>query len=217
MISDIKKGDTVKCLNCKKHILIDDKTFIFDSEAEYIKCPHCGATADIILYHCASGIGDDAEPTKVIVVTNEQHFNSLSKEEQERIYSFGRCALCDDVKNCLHIEYGKRNGYFRYPYGNVFACAYHTRQWRNSEYKEDDPIWHCSKAWFKEWDMANQKVLYMQHKKELFESGVKGQDHDFDLFDDNEKQNFIDLYNKLIDKQLERAKRQLKQLEDIPN
>lgn len=217
-MDEIKKGDTVKCLNCKEHILLDDKTFIFDSEAEYIKCPHCGTMADIILYHCASGIGENAEPTKVIETTNEQHFDSLPKKEQERIYSFGRCALCDKVKTCLHIEFSPKEGYFYYtPYNYQWRCAYNTQQWANSEYKKEDAIWYCSKSWFDEWNLANQKVLYLEHRKNLFENEVKEHNSAFYLFSDDDKQKIIDFYNQAIDKDLERAKRQLKQLEEIKN
>lgn len=47
----IQKGDKVKCLNCGKTITLDDETFIFDFEAEYICCPHCKAKIDVQYYH----------------------------------------------------------------------------------------------------------------------------------------------------------------------
>ncbi len=50
-ISEIKKGDTIGCLDCGKPIKLDDKTFIFDFDAEYIFCPHCKSKIDVQMYH----------------------------------------------------------------------------------------------------------------------------------------------------------------------
>lgn len=50
-IAKIKIGDKVKCLNCGEPISLDGKTFIFNSEAEYIYCPYCKAKIDVQYYH----------------------------------------------------------------------------------------------------------------------------------------------------------------------
>lgn len=50
-IGKIQIGDKVKCLNCGKEIILNNKTCIFDSKAEYIKCPHCKKTYDVQYYH----------------------------------------------------------------------------------------------------------------------------------------------------------------------
>lgn len=50
-IREIQIGDKFKCLNCGKEIILNNKTYIFDSEVEYIKCPHCKKTYDVQYYH----------------------------------------------------------------------------------------------------------------------------------------------------------------------
>lgn len=50
-LSEIKRGMTLKCLKCRKPILVSDETFIMDFGAEYIKCPHCETTCDVQIYH----------------------------------------------------------------------------------------------------------------------------------------------------------------------
>lgn len=51
MIKSINHGDALKCLKCARRIVINSETFAFDSEAEYIKCPHCGCVYDAQAYH----------------------------------------------------------------------------------------------------------------------------------------------------------------------
>lgn len=51
MINEIKQGDTVKCLYFGKPILLNEETFVFDSEAEYIYCPSCEQKIDTHYYH----------------------------------------------------------------------------------------------------------------------------------------------------------------------
>ncbi len=53
-ISEIKKGDTVKCLRCGSDIKLDNETFIFDADAEYIYCPHCKLKIDVQAYHLSN-------------------------------------------------------------------------------------------------------------------------------------------------------------------
>lgn len=50
-IYNISKGDKLKCLNCGKTIEVNEKSFVMDSEAEYIKCPHCKSDYDVQYYH----------------------------------------------------------------------------------------------------------------------------------------------------------------------
>lgn len=49
--TELNVGDTVKCIDCGNPIMLDDKTFIFDCEAEYIYCPHCKSKKDVHIYH----------------------------------------------------------------------------------------------------------------------------------------------------------------------
>lgn len=51
MISEIKRGDKVKCLFCGETIEIKEETFLLDFDAEYVLCPSCGKKADSIYYH----------------------------------------------------------------------------------------------------------------------------------------------------------------------
>lgn len=48
----IKVGDTVRCLNCKEPIRLEDgKTVFVNFEGEYIYCPKCNKYCDIQYYH----------------------------------------------------------------------------------------------------------------------------------------------------------------------
>ena len=49
MLSEIKIGDKIKCLDCGEVITIEEIKFTFD--AEYIVCPKCGKFRDIQYYH----------------------------------------------------------------------------------------------------------------------------------------------------------------------
>ena len=51
MIAEIKKGDTLECLNCKSPILINEQNFKFNWECEYVLCPKCKAAYDVQAYH----------------------------------------------------------------------------------------------------------------------------------------------------------------------
>ena len=51
MISEIKRGDKVKCLFCGKTIEINKKTFLLDFDGEYVLCPYCKRAGDSIYYH----------------------------------------------------------------------------------------------------------------------------------------------------------------------
>lgn len=48
---EIKIGDKIKCLNCKKIIQIKEETFKLNCWTEYIKCPHCNKSYDVQYYH----------------------------------------------------------------------------------------------------------------------------------------------------------------------
>lgn len=50
-ILEIKQGDKIKCLNCKKLILINTNTFKFDEIGEYILCPICNKVYSTDFYH----------------------------------------------------------------------------------------------------------------------------------------------------------------------
>ena len=50
-ISSFGTGDTLECLNCKSPILLDEQTFKFNWECEYILCPKCKAVYDVLAYH----------------------------------------------------------------------------------------------------------------------------------------------------------------------
>lgn len=51
MLESIGQGDILKCLNCGEPIKVDEKTLLFDSEAEYIFCPKCRSYYDVSAYH----------------------------------------------------------------------------------------------------------------------------------------------------------------------
>lgn len=51
MLSNIKVGMILKCLKCKQPIELNRNTFIIDSFAEYIMCPHCKYVIDVQYYH----------------------------------------------------------------------------------------------------------------------------------------------------------------------
>lgn len=51
MLCEIKLGDKLKCMNCKKMIEISKETFKHDAVGEYIFCPHCETGTDTIVYH----------------------------------------------------------------------------------------------------------------------------------------------------------------------
>lgn len=55
MISEIKIGDKVKCLNCGEEIELTRETFYADADAEYIKCNYCGFIKDVQAYHMSHG------------------------------------------------------------------------------------------------------------------------------------------------------------------
>lgn len=48
---EITIGDTIRCLNCNKKIILDSNTFVLDFAGEYIVCPSCGAAYDVLQYH----------------------------------------------------------------------------------------------------------------------------------------------------------------------
>lgn len=49
MIGSISLGDEMKCLFCREPFVLEK--IDFDSQAEYIKCPHCQKSTDIHNYH----------------------------------------------------------------------------------------------------------------------------------------------------------------------
>lgn len=51
MIEQIGHGDKIKCLNCGKPILINEKTFKFDDIGEYIVCPNCNKCYNVDFYN----------------------------------------------------------------------------------------------------------------------------------------------------------------------
>ena len=51
MIKEISTGDTIRCLNCKKEIVITSETFKFNPMCEYIECPYCQRSYDVQTYH----------------------------------------------------------------------------------------------------------------------------------------------------------------------
>jgi hypothetical protein len=51
MIPEIKRGDTVECLKCKRPILLDGHTFKLSFNGEYIHCPLCDWAYDVRAYH----------------------------------------------------------------------------------------------------------------------------------------------------------------------
>lgn len=50
-LPEIKEGDKLKCLKCKKTILLDNDTFKMSADGEYIHCPHCNSDIDTQYYH----------------------------------------------------------------------------------------------------------------------------------------------------------------------
>ena len=56
-ICSIEIGDKLKCVDCGKVFTIKKDTFSFDSEAEYLTCPHCKKTRSVDTYYA---IGEKA-------------------------------------------------------------------------------------------------------------------------------------------------------------
>ena len=50
-IHEIKIGDKIECLNCKKPIIINENSFQLRLLYEAIVCPSCGLALDVQLYH----------------------------------------------------------------------------------------------------------------------------------------------------------------------
>ena len=50
MLAELKQGMIVECLSCQQPIKLDNKTFLFNSEIEYIRCPKCNKCFDTIGY-----------------------------------------------------------------------------------------------------------------------------------------------------------------------
>lgn len=50
-VPEIKIGDKLKCLNCKKPILLNKDTFKANESMEYIHCPYCKVNIDVQQYH----------------------------------------------------------------------------------------------------------------------------------------------------------------------
>lgn len=53
MIKEIKLGDKLFCLNCRKKFEL--KKIVATADAELIVCPHCKAGIDIQNYHLYGG------------------------------------------------------------------------------------------------------------------------------------------------------------------
>lgn len=63
MLTHIRRGDVLVCLNCGKPIVLTNKTFTLDCSAEHIECPNCKAKYDVQVYHARGSkiLGKEAE------------------------------------------------------------------------------------------------------------------------------------------------------------
>lgn len=57
-LKEIKIGMVLKCLNCRKPIVLNDDAFVINKNGEYIRCPHCYFSHDVQLYH---RLGEEAK------------------------------------------------------------------------------------------------------------------------------------------------------------
>lgn len=49
-VVSIGRGDEVECLDCGRSFVLDNDTFTFDHEAEWVICPHCERARDVGYY-----------------------------------------------------------------------------------------------------------------------------------------------------------------------
>ena len=59
MLSEMKQGMTVKCLNCGKPIKLTNDTFKRSWDCVFVYCPSCGRAFDVQAYHAKGEMLND--------------------------------------------------------------------------------------------------------------------------------------------------------------